>query len=352
MEFLRAVLLETAKVNGEALQDEYGKWSFKQQLSFRLDTFETLFQFFMDAYDSEPTTRIAGNVTGLEPMAESLDGASSIPLDGISMKLSTSASGSKKFVTVTREFRFSPQTDQDASSKTARLFERIVTAMHVYYGPHIGMIGIEKRLPLGKSQFPSTRIANGIPGLGNRSTRTSQTALRRFAGFWHSFGDGPSWQVLSIPLERLQRFPRSPEDRLIDLVIASDALLGDEGTGAEKLSLRFATFMQVLFGKDTKLTSEMVRASYRARNKIVHGEKTGRDFDLRYLPDLENLVRLTIAAFVCGRITEKNRPKLLSEIDAIILQRLKGNLEVDPSSCPTMAGILQERQLLPTEDGS
>jgi hypothetical protein len=139
---------------------------------------------------------------------------------------------------------------------------------------------------------------------------------------------------------------------LIDLVIASDALLGDESTGAEKLSLRFATFMQVLFGKDTRLTSEMVRASYRARNKIVHGEKTGRDFDPRYLPDLENLVRLTIAAFVSGRITEKNRPKSLSEIDAIVLQRLNGNLEVDPSSCPTMAGILKERQLLPTEDGS
>jgi hypothetical protein len=349
MEFLRALLLETGRVNDEVVQDEYDKRSFKEEhLSFRLDAFEKLFQFFMDAYHGEPTTRIAGYVTGLEPMTESLDGASSIPLEGICTKLSTFAFGSEKFVTVTRELRFSPETDQLASSETLTLFERIVTAMRVYYGPHVGVACVEKRLPLCKRQFPSTGMAIGIPALGNRSTKTGQTALKRFAAFWQSFGGSPSWQGLSIPLERLQRSPRSPEDRLIDLVIASDALLGDEGTGAEKLSLRFATFMQVLFGSDPRLTSEMVRASYRARNKIVHGEKTGRDFDLRHLTDLENLVRLTIAAFVCGGITEKSRPKLLLEIDAIVLQRLKGDLKVDSGSCPVIAAILQEHELLPT----
>lgn len=145
-------------------------------------------------------------------------------------------------------------------------------------------------IPLGPQEFFST----GAYGLGTDDRQQLQalwyqlkhprvshrphllTAVRRFA-------DAPS----------RQRF----EDRLVDLVVAAEALLlggdmeADRGENAFRLSLRFALFSSDEAGRRLELLRQMRRA-YRARNIVVHGGASLGDVNLGQPHELQQFVEL------------------------------------------------------------
>jgi hypothetical protein len=105
----------------------------------------------------------------------------------------------------------------------------------------------------------------------------------------------------------IERFHRSfdvlrVEERVVDLMIVLDALLGSKGPGSvQRLSLRLP--MYISNRRDERLhLSRLVSAAYAMRSAIVHGGSTahppGRDFakasTMGFLGELEEAVRRVV----------------------------------------------------------
>ena len=104
---------------------------------------------------------------------------------------------------------------------------------------------------------------------------------------------------------------RDLADRLIDLIIALEALFGDEEFGniAYKVAIRCASWLHKL-GKARHRTFCDVKERYSSRNKIVHG----KNFDLteQQLTELEHIVRESLRKFLQyqskqGKIPDGNK---------------------------------------------
>ena len=110
---------------------------------------------------------------------------------------------------------------------------------------------------------------------------------------------------------------RDPSDRLIDLVIALEALFGDDGPGISyKVAMRCAGWMHSP-GQDRATLFSKVREYYRLRSKAVHGEKprspSGDDVDA-----LEEIVRKSLLKFLDHQKKPGYTPQR-KELDDIIL---------------------------------
>ena len=349
--FLRNMLSELAEEYGSPFLD-MGGFRYSSDIEFRTDLFDSMLPCFIDVCFGHDTLRVEAAVEGLGSQA---------PFESTILELEEEVymevrkvTGSQGQIVLVKKSLYDKSNDADETDRSLVLFRTILSAMRVFWGPHIGFCQVVKRLPLGErdSKFdPSTYREPGLSDISKKIILVDSPELERFAGFWKLTKKSGAWNVVRIALDRFQRHPRSGamvrhEDRLIDLVVACDALLGEHAAEAtRKLSLRFAALMQVVYGMDPAKTWELIDQSYDSRSKIVHGAKTAEQLDLSYPFDLENVVRLGIAAFLCGGIESKK--ELLSELDELVKERLKGTQQTTEERFPRIHGIQRNLELLP-----
>lgn len=110
----------------------------------------------------------------------------------------------------------------------------------------------------------------------------------------------------------------NPEDRLIDLWIAFEALLLPDGT--DELSYRAAVRIAQLVGRtatEKRAAFDLARSSYRRRSKVVHGESSGDDLG-KVTEQTRQLARKAVRAWLLD--AERN----VASLDHAIFDRDAG----------------------------
>ena len=135
------------------------------------------------------------------------------------------------------------------------------------------------------------------------------------------------WDVLNkIPRHlkiAMARFNSSYErrgltDRLIDLVVALEALFGDGESGsiAYKVAIRCACWLHTP-GKERCAAFDTVKKLYRARSDVVHGGWR-KDLNGQSVAQLEGMVRESLLKFLDHQVRKGNTPQG-REIDDLIM---------------------------------
>jgi hypothetical protein len=169
------------------------------------------------------------------------------------------------------------QTIDQSVKETVR---KLVTALRLF---KTGLVGynivrtvstFELPLPTGMTSFssPYKRF------LGEKYTLTKLEA-NEFKKFWERMNkiDVNAFPQLDIALSRFNfAYERDKlEDKLIDFMVAFEALFFKEGESGEfrhKLSVRVSRFLEEEY-EQRKLTAKRMNDFYDKRSKVVHGEK-------------------------------------------------------------------------------
>ncbi|TAM57161.1 MAG: hypothetical protein EPN49_16205 [Rhodanobacter sp.] len=120
---------------------------------------------------------------------------------------------------------------------------------------------------------------------------------------WRQLKSDPASGALSVAMRRL-RFSadrRSLHDRMLDLMIAAEALFIERGNDHDELRFRAslnAAFFLESEAEARKLIFHTIRGGYDARSAIAHGDEpeavkiAGHSYDLKALvPQVENVIR-------------------------------------------------------------
>ena len=134
---------------------------------------------------------------------------------------------------------------------------------------------------------------------------------------WYSLEEIPD--SLRIAIARFNSSYEKYElsDRLIDLVIALEALFGDgeRDSTTYKVAIRCASWLNQP-GSDRCATFEFVKKMYSARSNVVHGDD--KDLCEVHVNDLEGIVRESLKKFLDHQLRENEVPKGKS-LDVLIL---------------------------------
>ncbi|MFH1141136.1 MAG: hypothetical protein V1724_05620 [Chloroflexota bacterium] len=136
------------------------------------------------------------------------------------------------------------------------------------------------------------------------SYRLDDSTLARFIDFFNSY-----WEIVQTKPTRihtaLYRFSQSYErrnlaDRLTELVIALEALFGDEDGDSltYKIALRGACWNYPSPSEARKKTFERIRKFYSARSQLLHGRELEPKFSNKEVQDLEEFVRQALIRFL------------------------------------------------------
>ena len=135
------------------------------------------------------------------------------------------------------------------------------------------------------------------------------------------------WPVLSNIPKNLQtamaRFSSSYEkrdvaDRMIDLIVALEALFGDGEAGgiAYKVAMRGACWMHA--AENERYTAfDTIKELYRYRSKVIHGN-SGKDLTSQRVNQLEGMVRSGLRKFLDWQVQQGKTPRG-KELDCLIM---------------------------------
>ena len=182
------------------------------------------------------------------------------------------------------------------------------------------------------SPYDFKPIKPPIEGLHNRPDYPlDDDALDEFIEFFNVHWNG----IDKIPRDRrtamrtaMARFSSSYErrdlaDRLIDLVVALEAMFGDgesDGITYDGITYKVATRCACWLypsGEDRKVAFETVKKLYSARSKAVHG-KQPKELCEQQVDDLEEMVRASLLKFL-DRHAQSNGLPRGNEIDGLIM---------------------------------
>lgn len=140
-----------------------------------------------------------------------------------------------------------------------------------------------------------------------------------FNRYWDVFQEkSPSHLITALMRFSSSYEKSSPPDRLIDLVIALEALFGDGESGsiAYKVATRCAFWLHPP-GKGRLDTFKFIKKAYDMRSRSVHGGQKESPTEVQ-LNQLEHIVRVSLIKLLDSR-TPKGKMPHGSEIDSLIL---------------------------------
>ena len=145
-----------------------------------------------------------------------------------------------------------------------------------------------------------------------------------FYKYWSVLQNNPS-SYLTIALSRFNSSyeKRSLADRLIDIVIALEALWGDSSfSKANIIAKRCSTWLNQP-GKERQDASEFIKKMYKTRNNVVHGEEDRdlsekHDSETHHLNQLEDVVRASLVKFL-DYVASHGKMPHGKEIDSLII---------------------------------
>jgi hypothetical protein len=171
----------------------------------------------------------------------------------------------------------------------------------------------ELPIPIGISHFSSPYKSL----LGEQYSLT-ESEFKDFREFWNAIKriDLEGHAQLSIAIRRFNyAYERSNlEDKLIDFMVAFEALFFKEGESGEfqhRLSVRVSRFLEQEY-EQRKLVAKKMREFYNERSKVVHGEKTQlKDDSVR---TVEDYLRKSTKLFL-KRLATSNGDDILTHLD-------------------------------------
>jgi hypothetical protein len=196
---------------------------------------------------------------------------------------------------------------------------KLVTALRLFKPGLIGhnvvrtVSASEEPVPLGITSFTTPYRQF----LGDRYSLTKSEA-NEFKRFWEMMSkiDVNAFPQLSMALSRFNyAYERDKlEDKLIDFMVAFEALFFKEGESGEfrhKLSVRVSRFLEQDF-MQRNLIAEKMKDFYDKRSKVVHGEKVELKEDL--VRTVESYIRTSIKLFV-ERLATSSHDSIIMHLD-------------------------------------
>ena len=130
-----------------------------------------------------------------------------------------------------------------------------------------------------------------------------------FDGYWLALqGNTPPYLTTGMMRFNSSYERRDLADRLVDLVVALEAMFGDGESGsiAYKVAARCAAWLHPP-GKARLAAFRLVKKLYGGRNKVVHGEKQER-ITVEQVDKLEAVVRMSLVKFLDHLVSVGNVP--------------------------------------------
>ncbi|MFQ5909406.1 MAG: hypothetical protein ACE5IJ_01640 [Thermoplasmata archaeon] len=196
---------------------------------------------------------------------------------------------------------------------------KLVTALRLFEPGNVGV-----NLIVVSSLADNPAIGSNIRGGGAHELRLgprcqlSKEEADQFRDFWHYLStiDLNRPAPLSIAISRFNDGyeRRKLQDRLIDYMIAFEALLykkGERGEFRHKLAVRTARLLAEDRGERDRIAKEM-RDFYDRRSQIVHGTKTS--FDRKFVDKVEGYLRRSVREFL-ERLKDTSHDEVISHLD-------------------------------------
>jgi len=196
---------------------------------------------------------------------------------------------------------------------------KLATALRLFKTGLVGynmvrtVSALELPLPAGMTSFASPYK----PFLGEKYTLTKLEA-NEFKKFWERMNkiDVNAFPQLSIALSRFNyAYERDKlEDKLIDFMVAFEALFFKEGESGEfrhKLSVRVSRFLEREY-EQRRLTAERMNDFYDRRSKVVHGEKVELRDD--FVKTVEDHLRKSIKLFL-EHLPTSSHDEIIAHLD-------------------------------------
>ncbi|MBI2170902.1 MAG: hypothetical protein HYU30_02610 [Chloroflexi bacterium] len=197
-----------------------------------------------------------------------------------------------------------PQRYADEVLEQLEALFRLFQSGDIYLRRHEFMWSLEKgnpRLSLSFGNHPPK--AEPAPTYDRSSYKLDDVRIGQFLDFFDSY-----WSILTKKQSPLNtavfRFSNSYErrtvaDRLLELVIALDALFGDnEGDSAtHKIALRGASWVYPP-GEARAKAFDTIKEFYSDRSKLVHGRRMESKYPVERVQQLEDYVRQAITKFL------------------------------------------------------
>jgi len=154
---------------------------------------------------------------------------------------------------------------------------------------------ISSRLQLSQVKADPTTLYN------RNEYELNEETLTKFIEFFDSYWDiihqkpQPLWNALFRFSSSYEK--RTLADRLVDLMIAMEALFGDNGELTYKISLRSACMLYPA-GEARERAFDTIKKLYEERSKIVHGKTLNSRSDNKRISQFEDYVRNSIIKFL------------------------------------------------------
>ena len=205
----------------------------------------------------------------------------------------------------------------------------VLTTLRIYKAGITGFNFIET-----KPIKPSILVA-GIESIGGLATQpylgeryTLHSGERRsLVELFRLLKDAKIHTIPNYLLVAIKRFEYAyarllPEDKLLDFMIAFEAILLKDDEQQElsyRLSLRTAYLLAETTGERKIIFDFMLRA-YKARSKIVHGERAiGEGKNKEFVDKVELYLRMSITKILKNQQYKTNHNRFLNTLDELIL---------------------------------
>jgi len=205
------------------------------------------------------------------------------------------------------------------SENEHEMINRVLTALRLFKSGRVGIHTVETIQVLDLPPIYSHASGNSFNGHSFGNTYfLSRQEIESFKQLWRvvNRANVNGLECIKISIRRFhyayERF--NPEDKIIDYMIAFEALLFKEGETGElshKLSTRAAKLLEETFDERV-LTAKKMQAFYTARSKVVHGEKIR--VDANFAQTIEEYLRKSII-IVIERLQILEHDQILLHLD-------------------------------------
>jgi hypothetical protein len=199
------------------------------------------------------------------------------------------------------------------------MINRVLTALRLFKSGRVGIHTVETIQVLDLLPIYSHASGNSFngPSFGN-TYFLSRQEIESFKQLWKvvNRANVESLECIKISIRRFQyAYERvNLEDKIIDYMIAFEALLFKEGETGElshKLSTRVAKLLEETFDERVS-TAKKMQVFYKARSQVVHGEKIR--VDANFAQTIEEYLRKSIIS-VIERLQILEHDQILLHLD-------------------------------------
>jgi len=210
------------------------------------------------------------------------------------------------------ELRLEIEKEESPEETADEMFEQLEAILRLFQDGNVFLrrhyyhtwqleVGVLKKvfylLPTPEKPEPATLYNRGLYKLDDKT-------LQQFIGFFNSYWDiihgkrQPIYNALSRFNSSYEK--RSLGDRLIDLIVALEALFGGRGGGNSltyKVALRCSSFLYPP-GEARAKAFKAIKKNYEDRSAMIHGDKIDAKHTGEEIDQLEEQVRRSITAFL------------------------------------------------------